>query len=142
MFAFILEIAIFACLAGILALALRALPRISNEVFTGSHSFIKTHELTLFVERLDESLKAVFEKFLRRIKVIILKLDNIVTKKITKFQNDRSKERISYGMEAPALEAPEVPPAPTYDFVKSVPVEETAPAEEKPKKRGRKKVAL
>jgi hypothetical protein len=96
MFAFIFEIIIFVCLAILMVIALRALPRVSNEVFTESRSRVRVHELMIALERVDDVLKILFEKFLRRLKVLIMKLDNIVTKKISKFKNERTKEKATF----------------------------------------------
>lgn len=96
MFAFIFEIIIFVCLAVLMVIALRALPRVSNEVFTESRSRVRVHELMIALERVDDVLKILFEKFLRRLKVLIMKLDNIVTKKISKFKNERTKEKATF----------------------------------------------
>lgn len=139
MLAFVFEILVFASLAGILALAMRTLPRISNEVFVGTRSLVRTHELMLFLERMDETLKSVFEKFLRRAKVVILKLDNIVTKKIAQFSEERAKEKLTFIVEEKPAEKEVTPP---YEFVKTVEVEEVNTEPEKPVKRSRKKVAL
>lgn len=107
MFAFIFEIGIFVSFAVLILIALRALPRISNEVFTESHSRVRMHELMIMLERVDDILKVLFEKFLRRLKVLIMKLDNIVTKKISKFKNERTKEKTAFIL--PAEEAPLLP---------------------------------
>jgi hypothetical protein len=86
-------------LSAILLIGLRTLPRVSNEVFEGSHSRVKTHELMLILEKVDEVFKVFFEKFLRRLKVFILKLDNVVTRKINKYKNERLRERNSFVLE-------------------------------------------
>lgn len=89
MLTFVFEIAVFVGLAGIIILVLRVLPKISNEVFEPNLSKFRTHELTLMVEKADVVLKAWFEKFLRRLKVFLLKADNAVTEKIEKVADDR-----------------------------------------------------
>lgn len=109
MWQFIFEIMVFAGLAGGIALALRALPRVSNEVFAESRSRMRTHELMLFLERADDVLKAHFEKFLRKMKIVILKADNAVTEKIAKVTDTRTKEKTSFVV--PQAE-PEKPPKP------------------------------
>lgn len=142
MLVFAFEILIFVALAGILALALRVLPRVSNEVFTGSHSFIKAHEVMVFFEQMDITLKSVLEKFLRRVKVVILKLDNFVTKKIGEFSIDRAKEKnmFVFPEEKISPERPEEKKG--FDFVTTVPVGGDTEPVALPKKRGKKKVAL
>ncbi len=107
MWSFIFEIAVFAGLAGVIVLALRALPRVSNEVFLESRSRIRTHELTLMLEHADEVLKVWFEKFLRRLKVFILRADNVVTEKIAKVTDDRTKEKTSFVVSPPEGESEE-----------------------------------
>ena len=99
MFAFVFEIAIFASLAGILFVSLRTLPRVSNEVFTENRSRIRAHEFMLFIERADVVLKVLFEKFLRRLKVIILKFDNFLTKKISDLKKEQPSIKNSFVIE-------------------------------------------
>jgi hypothetical protein len=142
MWSFIFEIVIFVALAGILAITLRVLPRVSNEVFTGSHSFIKAHEVMVFFEQMDSALKSVLEKFLRRAKVIILKLDNFVTKKIAEFSNDRAKEKNTFVIPEEKISPERPEDAKGFDFVTTVPVAGDDAPMPLPKKRGRKKVAL
>lgn len=142
MFSFVFEILVFISLAGILAITLRVLPRVSNEVFTGSHSLIKVHEAMVFFEQMDGALKSMLEKFLRKVKVIILKLDNFVTKKIAEFSNDRAKEKSSFVIPEEKISPERPEDVKDFDFITTVSVqggEEPAPI---PKKRGRKKVAL
>ncbi len=96
MFSFISEIAVFVGLSGVVFLALRALPRVPDEAFTESRSRIRTHEFLLLLEKTDDILKSAFEKLLRRLKILILKMDNMVTKKIGKVTDDRTKEKTSF----------------------------------------------
>ncbi len=76
----------------ILFLISRTFPRISEEELNSRLSKDKTHWLMTYFEKIDEWLKAFFEKFLRRMKVWILKLDNMISVKLNKFKKETAKE--------------------------------------------------
>jgi hypothetical protein len=93
MLVIILQILIASSLAGIVYMFARALPRLNEEEFRAEE---KTHGK--FVERLDKAddlLRGFFEKVLRRFKIWILKIDNVVSVKLNKFKKDSQKERYS-----------------------------------------------
>lgn len=125
-----------------MVIALRALPRVSNEVFAESRSRVRVHELMIALERVDDVLKILFEKFLRRLKVLIMKLDNVVTKKISKFKNERTKEKATFMLssEEENINSPE----PEKKEEKPMMVDGALHSEEikKPKRGRRRKVQL
>jgi len=84
MFKFILDIVVVISLGVVLYLLARTLPRISEVADDTLESRIRTHRLSMYVERMDEWVKAFFEKFLRRAKVWILKLDNTVSERLNR----------------------------------------------------------
>ena len=45
-----------------------------------------------YLEKFDEWLKIFFEKFLRRVKVWILKLDNVVSERLSRFKKEVPKD--------------------------------------------------
>ena len=69
----------------------RALPRINDEEVKRSGNR-EPHWFTLVLEKIDVWLKAVSEKFLRRARVWILKLDNFVSQKLKHFKKETPKE--------------------------------------------------
>lgn len=89
---FILDIVIVLCLGGILFLFARVLPRISNETLNSSNSDSRTQWIVTYVEKSDEWVKIFSEKLLRRVKVIILKFDNTVSRRLNKFREEPQKE--------------------------------------------------
>lgn len=70
----------------------RAVPRISEEELKKNPAAIPSHGFMMFLEQVDERLKLIFEKWLRRIRVWILKFDNFVAEKLKKFKKETSKE--------------------------------------------------
>lgn len=92
MTSFILEIIMVASLGVVLYLFARALPRVDDVLVSPGDKKLRTHWLTVYLEKADEWLKVVFEKFLRRVKVLLLKLDNIVSKRLNKFKKEPQKE--------------------------------------------------
>lgn len=86
MFKFALDIVVVLSLGVILYLFARALPRISEIADDTRDEKIRTHHLSMYAERVDEWLKVFFEKFLRRAKVWIMKLDNTVSERLNRFK--------------------------------------------------------
>lgn len=89
-FKFILEILIFVSLSGMLYLMARALPRVNDEVFQRPTE-IKTRKFSIFLEKLDQWLKSLLERWLRRLRVVVLKFDNIISQKLNSFKKEESK---------------------------------------------------
>lgn len=75
----------------ILYLTARALPRV-NDVDTTPVKEPELHWLTPVLEKADEKLKRFLERLFRRLKVVILKLDNFVSGKLNKFKKEEQKE--------------------------------------------------
>ncbi len=92
MFKFILEIIIVCVLGFIVYLFARALPRVDDSGESDSSIKIKGDTLSPYLEKIDEWISAVFEKFLRRAKVWVLKLDNLVSTELNKFKREPQKE--------------------------------------------------
>lgn len=89
-FKFVLEIIIFISLGGVLYLLVRALPRVDDQVFN-QPTEIKTHWFSIYLEKIDRWLKALLERWLRRLRVIILKFDNTVSRKLNTFKKEEPK---------------------------------------------------
>jgi len=93
---FILEIIIFLSLGFILYLAAKTLPRISES--DTDLSSARSRWFTLYLEKIDEWLEFFLEKILRRVRVLIMKLDNVITKQLNRFKKEPQKE-VAFGGE-------------------------------------------
>ena len=89
MFRFIVQTFIMLSLGGMLYLMAKALPRVSDEEHA---DYLRQSRLMEYLEILDEFLKSFFEKILRRLRVWLLKLDNMITKKLDRFKKNGVKE--------------------------------------------------
>ncbi len=87
----------------VLYLMARALPRV-DDTETTSDKVPELHWFTPILEKIDERLKRFLERSFRRLKVVILKLDNFVSGKLNKFKKEEPRE-ISLPVEEPK-EAP------------------------------------
>lgn len=92
MFTFLLQITMVVCLGFIVYLFGRVVPRISDTDVAKAREQSLFHWLVGYLEQIDEWLLDLFEKFLRRFHVIILKVDNVVTKKLGRFRRDADKQ--------------------------------------------------
>ena|ERR1051325_3142953 len=88
---FILDMAIMLSLGYIVYLVARTLPRIEDTNDSGNFVF-KSHWITGYLERFDEWVAAYSEKFLRRTKVLTMRMDNSVSKRLHKFRKEAPKE--------------------------------------------------
>jgi len=88
---FLSEIIMILALGLVLYLLAKTLPRV-DDVEKRSEKVLKIHWFTPLLEKIDERLKILIELFFRRLKVIILKLDNFVSVRLNKIKKDESKE--------------------------------------------------
>ena len=86
---FIIDLVIVVALGTILYLIARVLPRISDKSNTDSE--LKTPRALVYLEKADRKLKKNSEKFLRRVRVIILKFDNHLSNRLSKFKKDNGR---------------------------------------------------
>lgn len=95
MYNFILQISLMASLGVMVYLVGRAVPRVNDEVAEPSDkSKIEKLISSLPLDRLDAAFSNFLEKFLRRLRLILLKLDNAVgghLNKIKKMNNITQK---------------------------------------------------
>ncbi len=89
MLRFIIQTLIMVSLAAILYLMAKAVPRIGDEPENGPEN---QGRVMMYVEKLDEFLKAFLEKFLRQVRVWILKFDNFIGQKINRFKKEAPRE--------------------------------------------------
>lgn len=80
------------CLGFIVYLFGRVVPRISDADIEKAKEQSLFHWLVGYFEQVDVWLLGLFEKFLRRFHVAILKVDNVVTKKLGRFRRDADKQ--------------------------------------------------
>ena len=94
MWKFIIQILLVSSLAAIIYIFARVLPRIDDTEFNKKAPRTNTHWFIIYLEKADEWLKAYSEKFLRRIRVFILKLDNLIANKLHRFKKQTPKETV------------------------------------------------
>jgi tRNA U34 5-carboxymethylaminomethyl modifying GTPase MnmE/TrmE len=87
---FILEIIIFLLLSFIVYLISLTLPRISEEELEAIRK-IRREKMIVFIEKSDLILKSFLEKFLRKVKIWLLSLNNFIEEKLSKFKKDIQK---------------------------------------------------
>lgn len=90
MFKFILNILIMVSLGVILYLVARTLPRIDDR--DAGIPTLKTHWFVVYLERFDKKFRYYLEKTLRRSGIIVLKLDNVINKKLSSLKKEGEKE--------------------------------------------------
>ena len=88
----IIELAMMVSLAAMLYILISILPRIDDSKIQEVTAKISFHSLVGYLERADEFILSFLEKGLRRARVVILKLDNVVTKKLGEFKKKEGKE--------------------------------------------------
>lgn len=79
-------------LGTVVYLIAKAVPRINDEEFKKNPSVLPSHGFMSFLERVDDRLKIISEKFLRWLRIWILKLDNWITGHLKKFKKETAKE--------------------------------------------------
>lgn len=88
MYNFILQIFVMISLGTIVFLVARTLPRIS-EMETANVSEKKANRWSSFpFEKIDIAVNAFLEKLLRKIKLILMKTDNMVSRHLNKFKKN------------------------------------------------------
>ena len=97
MYNFILQFAFFAAAGAIIYVISRAVPRV-NEIEGESKNALDRWLASLPLEKADVIISASVEKFLRRLKVTIMRLDNALNKHI-----GRIKEKTAAGFSRPTF---------------------------------------
>ena len=92
LFKFILQMLIMLSLGAIVYLMARALPRISETDTSAPAGPIVPHWFMTYIEKFDEWLLFVLEKILRKFRLLILKVDNVITQKLHRFKKETPKE--------------------------------------------------
>lgn len=86
----ILDLVIMSSLAIVLFLVARTLPKIDDSDVSTSRA--NTPLMLIYLEKADERIRSGTEKFLRRFRVSILKLDNFVSRKIDNYKKEVKDE--------------------------------------------------
>jgi hypothetical protein len=84
MFKFILQMLMVVSFGALLYIVARVLPRV-GEREDNDREPSRTPRIVVYLEQADEKLLIVLEKLLRRIRVMLLKLDNTISKKLGRF---------------------------------------------------------
>ncbi len=79
-------------LGTILYIMARLLPRIDDT--ETSVPTMKTHWTMEYIEKFDKWVKSWWEKTLRRVEIMILKLDNIIRNKLTNLKKNDSQKTV------------------------------------------------
>jgi hypothetical protein len=87
---FIFAIILMVCLGTVLYLTVQALPRI-EEVPSEEKGFLERWARSEMPEKIDAAFNNFLLKFLRRTKVLILKLDNVLAKHLQKIKPEEDK---------------------------------------------------
>ena len=88
MYSFILQFLIMASLAAIIYLIARTIPRIDENVVSGrsKRSFLENLFSKLPLEKIDLMIDNLLEKILRKFKIVVMKTDNVLTRKLSDFK--------------------------------------------------------
>ena len=93
MYDFLLQTIVFASLGLVIFLLARTLPRLSEEV---ASTEVKNHYFDRFIkklplEKIDSTLNSFIGKALRRTKIVILKVDNLLNRYLNKNKKNDAK---------------------------------------------------
>jgi hypothetical protein len=88
MTSFILQSLMMLSLGVVLYLLARALPRIDDSELNPPVRNIHHQRLTAYLEKIDGWINYFLERFLRKLRLFLMKLDNTVSQKLGKFKKD------------------------------------------------------
>lgn len=88
-FGFIFDLIIVFCIGVMLYLVARVLPKISDK--TNGIPEFKTPRVLVYLEKADQRFKKKREKFLRKIRVFVLKFDNYLSGRLSRFKRNEEK---------------------------------------------------
>jgi hypothetical protein len=87
---FIIDLIIVFCGGSMIYILARALPRVNE--FPEDEVGVKTSKFLNYLEKADECFRKFTEKILRRLKVIVMKVDNYLSNKLSSFKKTPEKE--------------------------------------------------
>ncbi|MBI4193401.1 MAG: hypothetical protein HY536_02115 [Candidatus Colwellbacteria bacterium] len=90
---FALEIALFASLGAMVYIAASSLPRIEDDAAESGGKVDALERLArrIPLDKIDGALNAFFVKLLRRVKVVLMRADNVVTHRLNRVQEEVTK---------------------------------------------------
>lgn len=88
MYSFILHFLIMVSLAAIIYLIARTIPRIDENVVSGQSEkyFMEKFFSRLPLEKIDFMFDNLLEKTLRKFKIVVMRIDNVLTRKLSNFK--------------------------------------------------------
>ncbi|MDE2001383.1 MAG: hypothetical protein KGI60_02315 [Patescibacteria group bacterium] len=98
MYNFILQTIIMASLAVIIYLFARAIPRVGDPAFAGrDRDYVADLLDRLPLEKADAFVTMALEKLLRKLKVVVLKFDNILTRHLHGLRSEAPGKNLNVG---------------------------------------------
>jgi len=100
LYSFILETVIFVGIGALILILARALPKVEDETTAGHLRRGRMNGVfkKIPLDKIDDSLNLVFHKILRKIRIVIMKADNAVTKKLKNVREDANKKSGGSGL--------------------------------------------
>jgi len=91
MYNFVLQILMFSSLGLIIYIFARAVPRVGEAETPRGSGFFDKLMAKLPMAKIDRSLDSFFAKFLRKLRVVIMKLDNFINHRLGKLKKKENK---------------------------------------------------
>lgn len=88
MYDFVIQIALVVSLGIVIYLLAKAMPRISDSATTASYNKIDQLLAKVPLAKIDAALNSFFEKLLRKFKVVVLKVDNLINMYINRLRRN------------------------------------------------------
>ncbi len=93
MLTFLLQMTMVVSLGFIVYLFGRVVPRVSDADIAKAREQSLFHWLVGYLEKVDEWLLSLLEKALRRTRVVILMIDNVVSEKLNRFKKEAERQK-------------------------------------------------
>jgi hypothetical protein len=93
MLTFLLQITMVVSLGFVVYLFGRVVPRVNDADVTKAREQSLFHWLVGYLEVVDEWLLSLLEKTLRRARVVILMLDNVISSKLNRFKKEAERQK-------------------------------------------------
>ena len=110
MYNFVLQILMFSSLGLIIYLFARAVPRVGEAEAPRGSGFFDKLMAKLPMAKIDKSLDSFFAKFLRKLRVVIMKLDNFINHRLGKLKKKEEKSYSATQNEPTPTGSEEAPP--------------------------------
>ncbi|MEX1013652.1 MAG: hypothetical protein WDZ80_00645 [Candidatus Paceibacterota bacterium] len=93
----ILDLLIMISLGSIVFILVKALPRVDDSKLANSE--IKTPWIVSYIEEVDERFNVFLEKFLRRTRLLTLKMDNSLSSKLNSFKKREKNSKLEFELD-------------------------------------------